>query len=232
MTGAEPSLEHRSERLCVTIPIEATLAEWGRVNALVGELLEWLERRDEALAGAPFYRYRVLGDETIPFELEVGVPTEGRLDGDDRVQTGTIPAGTYTTLVHEGHPDELPDRHAALEEWAEKNGHDVARRTDGETTLWEGRYEHFQTDPTTEPDRSKWTTEIRYRLRDGFPEELTAPTCRALAGAGYSRLEQLDGADAAEIEQLHGIGSSVIETLREALSAAGYSLADEGGRSP
>ncbi|MDJ1434698.1 GyrI-like domain-containing protein [Halostagnicola sp. A-GB9-2] len=230
MTATTPSLEHRSDRPCVEIPIEATLAEWGQVNALVGELLEWLERHEEPLVGAPFYRYRVLGDETRPFELEVGVPTEGRLDGDDRVQPGTIPAGTYAILVHEGDPDDLPGRHAALEDWAEASGHDIARRTDGETTRWEGRYEHFQTDPTAESDRSKWITEITYLLRDDFPEELTAPTRRALAGAGYSRLDQLDGADPSEIEALHGIGPSVLETLQDSLESEEMGFADGGTR--
>jgi hypothetical protein len=56
MTVAEPSFEHRGERPCVVIPIEATLAEWGQVNTLIGELFEWLDRRDEGLAGAPVYR--------------------------------------------------------------------------------------------------------------------------------------------------------------------------------
>lgn len=148
MMATTPFLEHRSARPCVEIPIEATLGEWGQANDLVGVLLEWLDRHDESLVGAPFYRYRVLGDETKPFKLEVDVPTEGRLDGDDRVQPGTIPAGTYAILVHEGDPDDLPGRHAALEDWAEASGHELARRTDGGIIRWEGRYEHFQTDPT------------------------------------------------------------------------------------
>jgi hypothetical protein len=172
----------------------------------------------------------VIGDETSPFELDVGVSTEGRLDGDDRVQPGTIPAGTYAILVHEGDPDGLPERHAVLEPWAETNGHELARRTEDETSHWKGRYEYFQTDPTQEPDRSKWIIEITNLLRDGFPEELSAPTRRALAGAGYSRLEQLDGVDAAEVETFHGIEPSVLEKLRHGLESVGGSFADRGIR--
>ncbi|MEY7852213.1 GyrI-like domain-containing protein [Natrarchaeobius sp. A-rgal3] len=228
MTGADPFLEHRGERPCVEIPIEATLAEWGEVNALVGELLEWLGRREVPLAGAPFYRYHVIGDETTPFELVVGVPTEGRLAGDDRVRPGTIPDGTYAVLIHEGHPDQLEAQHAALEAWAEADGHELARRTENGKTVWTGRYEHYRTDPTEEPDPAEWTTEIATLVRDDFPEGVSAPTRRALAGAGYSRLEQLDGADPAEIEALHGIGPSVLETLRESLESAGFNFSGSG----
>lgn len=197
MTEAAPSLEHRGERPYVGIPIEATLAEWREVNALVGEVFRWLDRRDEGLAGAPFYRYRVIGDETTPFELEVGVPTAGRPAGDDRVRPGTIPSGIYAVLEHETHPDELGRSHAALQGWAAEEGHELARRTNGDVTVWEGRYESYLTDPDEEPDPSEWTTEIAYLVRDDLPDGIDAPTRRALAGAGYSRLDHLAGGDGA-----------------------------------
>lgn len=228
MTTTDPHIEHRREQPYIGIPKEATLAEWEEVNALVGELLEWIGRSGEMPAGAPFYQYRVMGDETAPFELEVGVPTEGPLSGDDRVRPGTVPSGTYAVTVHEGHPDGLDRSHATLQEWASREGHEIAREGSPEGEVWEGRYESFLTDPEEEPDRSQWSTEIAYLLRDDFPEDLSAPTLRALAGAGYSRLDQLDGADAAEIESLHGIGPAVIDRLDRALADEGLGFADGG----
>ncbi len=60
-----------------------------------------------------------------------------------------------------------------------------------------------------------------------FPVGLAAPARRALAGAGYSRLEQLSRVNEAEIKQLHGIGPNALDQLRRALAARGLSFADE-----
>lgn len=158
----EPHLEHRDEQPYVGILIEASLSEWEQVNALVGELMGWLEQRGETLAGAPFYRYDVIGDETAPFSVMVGIPTDSSLDGDERIHTGTVPEGTYTVAIHEGHPDDLGESHARLQEWAAEQGHELARSVDGDTEVWEGRYEFYLTDPDEEPDPSEWSTEIAY----------------------------------------------------------------------
>jgi len=58
-----------------------------------------------------------------------------------------------------------------------------------------------------------------------FPK-LSAPAQRALAGAGYSRLEQLSKVTESEIMQLHGIGKNALQQLRQALAAKGLSFAD------
>jgi hypothetical protein len=49
-----------------------------------------------------------------------------------------------------------------------------------------------------------------------FPK-LSGPARRALAGAGYSRLEQLTHATEAELTKLHGMGPTAIDALRTAL---------------
>jgi hypothetical protein len=56
--------------------------------------------------------------------------------------------------------------------------------------------------------------------------KLSAPARRALARAGYERLEQLDGVEEAELARLHGLGPSAIEALRKALTERGLSLRD------
>jgi len=60
-----------------------------------------------------------------------------------------------------------------------------------------------------------------------FPDGLTQPALRALAGAGYSRLERLTKVSEAELEKLHGIGPKALDQLRNALAAQGLSFADE-----
>ncbi|MBO1914146.1 hypothetical protein J4G37_56180, partial [Microvirga sp. 3-52] len=38
----EPRIEARAKRSYIAIPIEVTLTEWDKVNALFAELFEWL----------------------------------------------------------------------------------------------------------------------------------------------------------------------------------------------
>ena len=63
-----------------------------------------------------------------------------------------------------------------------------------------------------------------------FPEGLAAPARRALAGAGYSRLDQLTTVSEAGLKKLHGIGPKAIDQLRRALAARGLSFAAEPER--
>jgi hypothetical protein len=59
---------------------------------------------------------------------------------------------------------------------------------------------------------------------DGLPREIGAPATRALEGAGYSRLAQLDGVAAADLLRLHGVGPRAVRILTEALANRGRSL--------
>lgn len=59
-----------------------------------------------------------------------------------------------------------------------------------------------------------------------FPAGLASPARRALAGAGYTRLEQLTGVSASELMKLHGMGPRALEQLRAALAARGQSFAE------
>lgn len=59
-----------------------------------------------------------------------------------------------------------------------------------------------------------------------FPPKLAAPAQRALAGAGYTRLEQLTQVTEAELKTLHGMGPKAIAQLRQALAEAGLDFAN------
>ncbi len=59
-----------------------------------------------------------------------------------------------------------------------------------------------------------------------LPTELAKPAQRALAAAGYWRLEKLTKTSEAELKQLHGIGPKALDQLRRALRAKGLSFAD------
>jgi DNA-directed RNA polymerase alpha subunit len=59
-----------------------------------------------------------------------------------------------------------------------------------------------------------------------LPTGLARPARRALAGAGYTRLEQFTQVSEDEVLKLHGMGPKALEQLRRALAAKGLSFAD------
>ena len=59
-----------------------------------------------------------------------------------------------------------------------------------------------------------------------LPTALAKPARRALAGAGYVRLEQFTKVSEADLLQLHGMGPKALEQIRRALAAKGQSFAD------
>lgn len=59
----------------------------------------------------------------------------------------------------------------------------------------------------------------------GLPSELAKPARRALARAGYVRLEHLTKVSEAEVLRLHGMGPNALDQLRRALAARGQSFA-------
>ncbi len=77
---------------------------------------------------------------------------------------GVLPAGRYATLTHAGHPSELMAATKALLDWAAEQGltWDVTPGADGD--LWACRLENYLTDPSQEPDMSKWVTQLAFKL--------------------------------------------------------------------
>jgi len=55
---------------------------------------------------------------------------------------------------------------------------------------------------------------------------LAQPAIRALALAGYTRLEQLANAKEADLLKLHGMGPKAMALIRGALAARGLAFAD------
>ncbi|GKS14169.1 hypothetical protein YDYSY3_51690 [Paenibacillus chitinolyticus] len=84
--------------------------------------------------------------------------------------------------------------------------------------------------PTNLPDRPNKKAAASGPESD-FPAGLSKPALRALAGAGFLRLEQLARVTEKELLQLHGMGPKGIEALRPALAAKGLSFALESGTS-
>ena len=62
----------------------------------------------------------------------------------------------------------------------------------------------------------------------GLPlPKVGAPAARALAGAGYVRLEQFTDVTEAQLARLHGVGPLAINRIRDALAGNGLGFAPD-----
>lgn len=62
-----------------------------------------------------------------------------------------------------------------------------------------------------------------------LPTGLAKPAQRALAAAGYLRLEQFTKLSEADVLQLHGMGPKALDLIRRALMAQGLSFDNGSG---
>jgi effector-binding domain-containing protein len=162
--SSAPEIVTRAAQPYVAIRTQVTIQDLGTVvPPLNQEVFAWLSARGAASAGPPFWKYNVI-DMMRELEIEAGVPVAAAVAGDDRVVSGVLPAGRYATLTHVGHPSELAAATKALLDWAAEQGltWDV---TPGENSdRWACRLETYLTDPSQEPDMSKWVTRLEFKL--------------------------------------------------------------------
>jgi len=57
-----------------------------------------------------------------------------------------------------------------------------------------------------------------------LPNSTGAPATRALLGAGYTSVGQLEGVSSKELASLHGFGPNALRLIQEALEQRGRSL--------
>ena len=161
---SEAHVIERSAQPYVAIKSQVTMRTLGAVlPGLHPRVFAWLGQRGISPAGAPFWKYNVI-DMDRGLEVEVGVPVAAVVDGDGQVLAGVLAAGRYASLRYTGHPDGLMGATAHLLEWAAQQNltWDVSQAADGER--WAARLEIYETDPADEPDMTKWTTQLAFRL--------------------------------------------------------------------
>ncbi len=162
----QPAVIERSAQPYVAIKAQVTMQTLSTIlPALHGCVFDWLRERRTSPIGPPFWKYNIV-DMDRGLEVEVGVPVSARVDGADRILPGLLPAGRYAALRYTGHPQGLLDATAFLLEWAGQQHltWDLSHGSDGER--WGARLEIYETDPAAEPDMTKWTTQLAFRLSD------------------------------------------------------------------
>jgi effector-binding domain-containing protein len=164
--GDQPRIENRAAQPYAGIRMAVTMAGFpAAADSAFPALFAWLGSHGVAPAGAPFIRYHVI-DMAGELQIEFGAPVAAPVEGDGQVQPGTAPAGRYLVLRHTGPYDQLIGANAALQDYAKQHGIAFAARDTPAGEAWDGRFEHYLTDPTAEPDAARWQTDVAYLLAD------------------------------------------------------------------
>ena len=146
-------IEHREEQFYVSIKNILKREEIpSLLPPLIPELFQWLKEKQIQYTGAPFFYYVKMEGEQL--EVEVGIPTNSYLNGDDRVRPGTFPAGKYAVAKYIGPYNKLFAVHTDIEKWKDDNN----------IKFKSPKVEFYPTDPSAEPNPEKWQTVIINRI--------------------------------------------------------------------
>jgi effector-binding domain-containing protein len=162
----QPQLVERDEQPYVALVSTVSMRELGEVlPPLTPVVIDWVADAGLAQVGPVFWKYNVI-DMAAGLEVEVGVPVERLVDGDERVHGAVLPAGRYVLAHHVGHPDTLEAATGELLAWAEARQltWDVVDAHGEER--WTARIEEYLNGPEDQPDMDKWETNLVFKLAD------------------------------------------------------------------
>jgi len=134
------------------------------IPAMTATVSEWLNANDLRPVGEPFLRYHVI---KMPdrMDVELGIPCDDVPETSDQVTNSVLPAGRYAVLKYQGIKNGVSANKELIEWIAQQNEHIASQRTE-HGDAFDGRYETFLTDETTDPDQDNWETEVAIKLRD------------------------------------------------------------------
>ena len=162
----EPKLENRAAQPYVGIRRQVTMQEFSpAIDETLPRVFAWLGQHNVPPAGAPLIRYLVI-NMADKLEIDLGVPVATDVAVDDGVSADLLPAGRYASLVYTGHYSGLMDANRVLLEWGATQGLQWDMWTTPRCDAFRARFESYLTDPRSEPDASKWQTEVAIRVRD------------------------------------------------------------------
>ncbi|GIH76058.1 GyrI-like domain-containing protein [Planobispora longispora] len=157
-----PSVVVKPDRHCAGIRVVTPFRGMFAVrDRLMDELYGRLDERGVDF-GPTFFRLHVI-DMAGSMDVEVGVVTDGPVEGDGRVLPGVLPSGRYATLTYVNHGRRA---NRTLIEWARERdlAFDCVENPAGDR--FGCRYEAYLTDPRSERMKTRWRVELAIRLAD------------------------------------------------------------------
>ena len=166
----EPRIEERAAQPYLKITRQVTSGVPDAVDDAFPALFAWLGERRIETAGPPFIRTLEVDERGEPLELEVGAPTETRVDGEGLVEADALPAGRYLTFLHVGPyrsatETDIADAREALMRFAADRAIAVSHPSERGATL-PCALDQFHVGPVDTPDFTKWETEFAYLIAD------------------------------------------------------------------
>ena len=114
----------------------------------LGQTYEALQRAGAEPSGPPVVRYLGMGPDE--FEAEIGWPVPTAFDNDGGVVASSLPAGRVAALSYFGPYEGVGEAYEAMQKWCAERSFQPAGAP----------WESYPTDPTAEPDTSKWQTDL------------------------------------------------------------------------
>jgi effector-binding domain-containing protein len=105
-------------------------------------------------AGPPFALFHEYDPEKV--DLETGFPVAEPIEDGDRVRASDLPGGRAVVTWHVGPYEGLGDAHNEVNAYIEEQGLEPAGPA----------WEVYWTDPSAEPDPSKWRTEVIWPIKE------------------------------------------------------------------
>jgi effector-binding domain-containing protein len=118
-----------------------------------GSIQELMAKQGAQMAGAPMAI--TIAYDSLSWEFEAAIPIDKEIKGNDKVQVKKSYAGKVIYLSYMGPYNGTYQAYIELESYKKEKGY-----TDNG-----GPWEVYVTDPTTEPDTSKWITEIYFPVK-------------------------------------------------------------------
>lgn len=126
-----------------------------KFGAMFGEVGAYLGENQIEMAGAPLSHWSAWNPEGVSV-FDAGIPVSGEVEGSDRIQILTIPAGSVVKYNHYGSYQDMEGAYTSITEYFAAGGMEQVS----------GPWEIYVTDPGMEPDTSKWLTEIYFPVSE------------------------------------------------------------------
>lgn len=160
----EPVIETRFDQPYMGTRAVMAMSDFDRmVPAMTAKVSQWLDAIGLCPSGKPFLRYHVI-DMPGRMDVELGIPLDGAPSAEGEVQKDVLPAGRYAVLSSKGVKNGV-NANKKLIEWIASEGEQVWSHDAGKGEVFEARYETLRSDPTAQPDKDKWETEVAIKLR-------------------------------------------------------------------
>jgi effector-binding domain-containing protein len=157
------SMVEKPERAYLGIRFETPFAGmFAVVTTALKELRAWMKASGLADDGPYFLRYYHCDMKSV-MDVEVGVLTTANSVGQGRIRPGSLPKGTYASLVYRGNGLR---GNQALMKWAADHAVTFDPLEPDTVESYACRYEAYLTDHRVEPRKLLWDVELSIKVAD------------------------------------------------------------------